>query len=187
MVATSRALSPKLSLRCRSASTAQLNGRQQSFNRQPIVVAPDDVKENAFTIVDGAIAIRTGGTLTPVANLPDETARRIRGMIKVREAVREVLRTQLDDRGEDEVADARRQLNFLYDQFVSRFGAINESANRRAFRGDPDCPLLCSLEEYDDDTRRATKAAIFQRAHNPAAAARTRRGVTARCARPFAE
>ena len=82
-------------------------------------------------------------------------------MIKVREAVREVLRTQLDDRGEDEVADARRQLNFAYDQFVSRFGAINESANRRAFRGDPDCPLLCSLEEYDDDTKRATKAAIF--------------------------
>ncbi len=128
----------------------------------PIVMAPDSVKENAFTIVDGTIAIRTGSTLTPVANLPDETARRIRGMIKVREAVREVLRTQLDDRGEDEVRDTRRQLNVLYDHFVSRFGAINESANRRAFRGDPDCPLLCSLEEYDEDTKRATKAAIFR-------------------------
>ena len=127
-----------------------------------LVIAPDNVKENAFTIVDGTIAIRTGSTLTPVANLPDETARRIRGMIKVREAVREVLRTQLDDRGEDEVRDTRRQLNVLYEHFVSRFGAINESANRRAFRGDPDCPLLCSLEEYDDDTKRATKAAIFR-------------------------
>ncbi len=128
----------------------------------PILKAPDNVKENAFTIVDGTIAIRTGGTLTPVANLPDETARRIRGMIKVREAVREVLRTQLDDREEDEVRDTRRQLNVLYDHFVSRFGPINESANRRTFRGDPDCPLLCSLEEYDEDTKRATKAAIFR-------------------------
>ena len=128
----------------------------------PILIAPDNVKENAFTIVDGVIAIRTGSTLTSVANLPDETARRIRGMIKLREAVREVLRTQLDNRNEDEVADARRQLNVLYDHFVSRFGAINESANRRAFRGDPDCPLLCSLEEYDEDTKRATKAAIFR-------------------------
>ena len=136
--------------------------RQAAERLSPrIVVAPDAVKENGFAIVDGAIAIRTGGTLTPVGNLPDETARRIRGMIKVREAVREVLGTQLDGRGDDEVADARRQLNFAYDQFVSRFGAINESANRRAFRGDPDAPLLCSLEEYDDDTRRATKAAIF--------------------------
>jgi len=128
----------------------------------PIVMAPDNVKENAFTIVDGTIAIRTGSTLTPVANLPDETARRIRGMIKVREAVREVLRTQLDDRGEDEVSDTRRQLNILYDHFVSRFGAINESANRRAFRGDPDLPLLCSLEDYDNETKCATKAAIFR-------------------------
>jgi N12 class adenine-specific DNA methylase len=128
----------------------------------PLVIAPDNVKENAFTIMDGTIAIRTGSTLTPVANLPDETARRIRGMIKVREAVREVLRTQLDDRAENEVADARRQLNVLYDHFVSRFGAINDSANRRAFRGDPDLPLLCSLEDYDNDTKRATKAAIFR-------------------------
>jgi N12 class adenine-specific DNA methylase len=128
----------------------------------PILMAPDNLKENAFTIVDGTIAIRTGSTLTLIANLPDETARRIRGMIKIREAVREVLRAQLDNRTEDEVRDTRRQLNVLYDHFVSRFGAINESVNRRAFRGDPDCPLLCSLEEYDDDTKRATKAAIFR-------------------------
>jgi len=127
-----------------------------------LVIAPDNVKENAFTIMDGTVAIRNGITLTPVANLPDETARRIRGMIKVREAVREVLRTQLDDRGEDEVRDTRRQLNVLYDHFVSRFGAINDSANRRAFRGDPDLPLLCSLEDYDNDTKRATKASIFR-------------------------
>ena len=120
------------------------------------------MKENAFTIHDGAIAIRTGATLTPVTNLPDETARRIRGMIKVRDAVREVLSTQLQDRGEDEVIDARRRLNLTYDHFVSRFGALNESANRRAFRGDPDLPLLCSLEDYNDDTKRAAKAAIFR-------------------------
>jgi N12 class adenine-specific DNA methylase len=128
----------------------------------PILMAPDNVKENAFTIVGGTIAIRTGSTLTPIVNLPEETARRIRGMIKVREAVREVLRTQLENRIEDEVRDTRRHLNVLYDHFVSRFGAINESANRRAFRADPDCPLLCSLEEYDEDTKRATKAAIFR-------------------------
>ena len=44
------------------------------------IIAPDDVKENAFTLHDGVIAIRTGATLTPIANLPDETARRIRGL-----------------------------------------------------------------------------------------------------------
>ncbi|MGI8436942.1 MAG: hypothetical protein ACR2NX_08575, partial [Chthoniobacterales bacterium] len=124
------------------------------------IIAPDDVKENAFTLHEGRITIRTGATLTPVVDLPEETARRIRGLIKVRGAVREVLRTQLNDSAEEEIADARQQLGLIYDQFVSRFGAINESANRRAFRGDPDLPLLCSLEDYDHDTKRATKAAI---------------------------
>jgi N12 class adenine-specific DNA methylase len=130
-------------------------------NRETII-APDDVKENAFTLHDGVIAIRTGSTLTPIANLPDETARRIRGLIRVRGAVREVLRTQLIDSTENEIVEARRQLNSFYDHFVSRFGAINDSPNRRAFRGDPDLPLLCSLEDYDNDTKRAAKAAIFR-------------------------
>jgi N12 class adenine-specific DNA methylase len=127
-----------------------------------LILASDDVKENAFTLHNGVIAIRTGATLTPVPNLPDETARRIRGLIKIRAAVREVLRTQLDDGSDEEVVDARRQLNLTYDHFVSRFGPVNHSANRRAFRGDPDLPLLCSLEDYNADTNRATKAAIFR-------------------------
>ncbi len=130
-------------------------------NRETII-ATDDVKENAFALHDGVITIRTGSTLTPVANLPDETARRIRGLIRVRGAVREVLHTQLADRAEAEIVEARRQLNSFYDHFVSRFGAINDSPNRRAFRGDPDLPLLCSLEDYDNDTKRATKASIFR-------------------------
>src|SRR6266511_1150320 len=141
---------------------------------QPII-ATDDVKENAFTLHDGVIAIRTGATLTPVLNLPDETARRIRGLIKVRSAVREVLRTQLEDLADDEINDAWRQLNFAYDSFVARFGPINQSANRRAFRGDPDLPLLCSLEDHNPDTNRAAKTAIFyertiQNARRPFAA-----------------
>ena len=33
----------------------------------------------------------------------------------------------------------------------------------KAFAGDPDQPLLLSLENYDPETRRATKTAIFER------------------------
>ncbi len=135
--------------------------RNEEISEAPSI-APEHVKENAFTVHDGVIAIRTGARLTAVANLPDETARRIRGMIKVREAVREVLQTQLANRNEGEIVAARRHLNLTYDHFVSRFGLLNESANRRAFRGDPDSPLLCSLEDYDNDTKRASKAAIFR-------------------------
>ena len=101
------------------------------------ILVPDFVKENAFVLHEGVITIRTRPTLTPVLNRPDETARRIRGLVKLRDAVRETLRTQLQDSGEEAVLDARRALNFQYDHFISRFGAGNENANRRAFRGDP--------------------------------------------------
>lgn len=45
--------------------------------------------------------------------------------------------------------------------FWSRFRPINLRANQRAFDGDPDLPLLLSLEHYNDETKRATKATIF--------------------------
>jgi N12 class adenine-specific DNA methylase len=140
--------------------------REQAGQRQApapeTILAPDYVKENAFTLHEGALVVRTGATLTPVAKIPEETARRIRGLIKVREAVREVLRTQIQNAGEGEILDARRQLNLQYDVFVSRFGAVNDNANRRAFRSDPDYPLLCSLEDYNEETKRAEKTAIFR-------------------------
>ncbi len=136
------------------------------------ILAPDYVKENAFVLHAGVITIRTGSTLTPVTHLPVETARRIRGLVKLRDALRETLRTQLQDSGEEVVLDTRRALNFQYDHFISRFGAINENANRRAFRGDPDLPLLCSLEDYNDETKKAVKTAIFRERtiHQPKAA-----------------
>ena len=41
-------------------------------------------------------------------------------------------------------------------------GQSRSAENRRAFREDPDFPLLLSLENFDPETSRATKAAIFR-------------------------
>ena len=127
----------------------------------PQILAPKNVKEGAFTLHDGRVAVSAKGYLEFPEGLPAETTRRIRGMIQVRDAAREVLRTQLEESGETAILEARQQLNLRYDYFVSRFGPINTQANSRAFRADPDYPLLCSLENYRHDTKRATKAAIF--------------------------
>ena len=47
--------------------------------------------------------------------------------------------------------------------FVSRFGPLNARQNVRAFADDPDHPLLLSLEEFNPETKQATKTAIFER------------------------
>ncbi len=138
------------------------------------IPAPEGVKEGAFAMHEGQIAKRDAGSLVLVKNLPAETIRRIRGLIQVRDAARDVLRTQLEESGESAILDARQHLNRRYDQFVSRFGPINTLANRRAFAADPDYPLLCSLESYDHDTKRASKTAIFrERTIHSAAPVRT--------------
>ena len=125
------------------------------------IPAPNGVKEGAFALHDSQVAVCSNGFLEFPENLPAETTRRIRGMIQVRDAAREVLRTQLEESGKPAIVAARLQLNLRYDHFAARFGPLNSSANQRAFRADPDYPLLCSLENYRHDIKRATKTAIF--------------------------
>jgi N12 class adenine-specific DNA methylase len=120
------------------------------------------VKEGGLAEHDGQIVVRRGDELKPLS-LPAATSARIRGMLQLRDAVREVFRTQLQDAPEQAITEARRHLNGSYDSFVSRFGPLNSVQNVRAFAGDPDQPLLLSLEEFNPDTKAATKTAIFDR------------------------
>ncbi len=83
-----------------------------------------------------------GDELRLLTDLPAVVARRIRRLIYVRDAARDCLRTQVEDRPESEVEAARFRLNQDYDYFVGQFGPVSHSANVRAFAGDPDLPLL---------------------------------------------
>jgi N12 class adenine-specific DNA methylase len=131
----------------------------------PAPESPGDVsgvKEGAFAERDGVLLVRRAGILEPV-RLGASVAARVRGMMGVRDAVRAVFQTQLNDAPEEQVVEARRALNNVYDSFVGRYGALSSRENVKAFAGDPDQPLLLSLENYDAATRRAAKTAIFER------------------------
>ena len=129
---------------------------------EQMIPIPGDVKPNAYTVHDDEIAIRDGDRLKPLKHLAIQTKLRIRGMIQVRDAVRECLRTQLEDKDDSDVELARAQLNQRYDRFFSRFGPLSDRVNAKAFQGDPDLPLLMSLENYDAETKKATKTAVFR-------------------------
>ncbi len=141
-----------------------LTEAQTATLRQTIPVPPG-VKPNAYTLTvegGGGIAVRDGDELRLLTDLSPQLARRIRRLIYVRDAARDCLRTQGENRPDAEVEAARFRLNQDYDYFTSQFGPISQSANVRAFAGDPDLPLLLSLENYDDDSGTATKTAIFR-------------------------
>jgi len=120
------------------------------------------VKEGGYALRDGVLVMRNGDRLEPI-RLPETVAARVRGMLALRDAVRAVFRTQLDDESEERIVAARQDLNRIYDAFVRKFGPVSSRPNFKALAGDPDQPLLFSLEEYDAQANRATKTAIFER------------------------
>ena len=138
-------------------------GKRRTSSEQ--VSEPADVsgvKEGAYALRDGKIFIRSGASFEPVS-LGVTTASRVRGMMAVRDAVRMVFQTQLDDAPEERITEARKLLNEIYDNFVWRHGPLSSRDNIKAFADDPDHPLLLSLENYDAQAKRASKSAIFER------------------------
>jgi N12 class adenine-specific DNA methylase len=125
--------------------------------------APAGLKPGAYVALDdGGLARREGDELVLLTDIPVPTLRRIRGMLRVREMARECLTFQVENRSDEEVHVARERLNEVYDRFVGQNGPLSTSANVRAFAGDPDLPLLLSLENYNPDNETATKTAIFR-------------------------
>jgi len=88
------------------------------------------VKEGAFADRDGQLFIRNGNSFDP-ANISANSAERVRGMMAIRDAVRYVFKTQLDDAPEPDIVEARRLLNRIYDVFVSRHGSLSSRDNGR--------------------------------------------------------
>jgi N12 class adenine-specific DNA methylase len=145
-----------------AARSAQDRARPPPENTDLADMDTAGVKDGAYAIRDGLLAIRRGAVFE-TAKVPGPVAWRIRGMLAVRDAVRVVFRTQLDDAPEERIAEGRRLLNDIYDSFIGRYGPLSSRDNIKAFAGDPDQPLLLSLETYDPETKRARKTAIFER------------------------
>ncbi len=120
------------------------------------------IKDGGYGLIEGKIVKRCGNRFEPTLLSSLDTLR-VRGLMQIRDAVREVFRTQLDDEPEEKITEARQQLNRVYDQFVRRHGFLSSRENSHAFSGDPDQPLLLSLEQYNAETMTATKTVIFER------------------------
>jgi N12 class adenine-specific DNA methylase len=161
-------IGPDVLARAVSRLPAAVFGKSEIQTAPGLRVGPEQissvgtVKEGGLADLDGQIVVRHGDEFEPLS-LPAAVQARIRGMIQVRDAVRDVFHTQLSDADDDTILKSRRHLNLTYDKFVSRFGPLNARENVRVFAADPDHPLLLSLEEYNPETKRATKAAVFDR------------------------
>ena len=122
----------------------------ESEQTEEVIPADPDVRNYTYTFFEGKLYYRENSEM--VKKEVSQTAEeRIRSLDEIRQITRELIDIQMDGCSEEELSDKQRLLNVKYDAFVKQYGAITSKANRIAFRDDSDYPLLCSLEEVNED------------------------------------
>lgn len=124
------------------------------------IPASADVKNYSYAIVDGRIYYREDSVMRPVT-VPETTGRRIKGMVHIRDCAQALINMQLEEYPDTDIVSKRSELNRLYDDFSAKYGIINSTANKRAFKGDASYCLLCSLEKTDEEGNFLGKADMF--------------------------
>lgn len=127
-----------------------------------LIPATPDVKNFSYTVVDGDIYYRQNSIMER-QKLNATAEKRIKALVKVREALRGVLNNQLEDMPDEVIKNSQLKLNNLYDNFINEFGYINTRANLKAFEKDDSINLLASLEKFDSEKNYKGKSDIFSR------------------------
>ena len=123
--------------------------------------AEKGTKQGGYVQKEGKIYQNDGGELKEV-KADEKTAKRITGMLGIRDIARELLNAQQQGVEEKNIKALRKSLNKAYDDFVKENGFLNAPANRKAFADDPDRFSLFALENWDAEKKTATKADIFK-------------------------
>jgi N12 class adenine-specific DNA methylase len=121
------------------------------------------------------VPVEYGGTVLKANG--SLVGKRLAALVGLRDRARVVLQSQNEDWPQDHRDAIRRELSEAYNWFVLAYGPINKTTysesvdgtavrrmpNLVKFREDPDAMLVMSLEEYDEESGKATKAAILLR------------------------
>lgn len=140
--------------------------------RAEIVVRPDHVAPFEYSVDQrGVVWYGDDATVTEAAHGQGDEARRLRGMIRLRDLARELQRLELDPaRVDDPCVEAKRaELDRAYDRFTGEFGRLCDRANRRAYDSEESGRhLVMALEETDEKGRFVGKAkCLSQRTISP--------------------
>lgn len=123
------------------------------------IPADPDVKNYTYTFVDGVLYYRKDSKMYR-QEVGNTVLDRIRGMDEIRRCTRHLIEIQLNGCSEGELKAGQEELNRIYDRYTQKYGYITSQGNSRAFRDDEDYPLLCSLENVDEEGA-VTKADMF--------------------------
>ena len=124
--------------------------------------AGKNTKENGLVVKEGKVYKNTGGELIE-QKVAKGVAERVAGMLDIRDAAKALQNAQQQGLKETEIKKARQKLNKIYDDFVKKHGFINAQANKNAIMDDPDRYSILALENWNPETKKATKSDIFSK------------------------
>lgn len=124
------------------------------------IPADPSVRNFSYTVANGKLYYRENSRMNPVETSVTATGR-IKGMIALRDCVRELIEYQTEDYSDEAIQAQQRRLNRLYDVFTAKYGLLNSRGNSMAFSDDSSYSLLCSLEILDEDGGLERKADMF--------------------------
>lgn len=141
------------------------------------VSVPDGVKVGSFFVGDnGAISVRgpdaMGNRTATEWTAPNaKAAERMKGMIGLRDSLRQQMRLEKSaDATTEQIEANRTELNRQYDDFNKQYGFLNDQTNRRLFLDDTESALLLALEfDYDKGVSKAVAAREEIDPRNPSA------------------
>ncbi|MDY3031313.1 MAG: hypothetical protein SOS24_06085, partial [Clostridia bacterium] len=96
------------------------------------IPADPNVKNFSYTVVDGDIYFRENSRMNKV-DVSLTAQNRIKGMIEIRDCVKELIEYQTEDYPDSEIKEQQAKLNRLYDDFTAKYGLINSRGNNMAF------------------------------------------------------
>ena len=126
------------------------------------IPADPTVRNFSYTVLDDKIYFRENSRMSPV-EVSATAENRIKGMIGIRDCVRNLIELQTEDYPDSEIKQAQEKLNTLYDSFTKKYGLINSRANTSAFSDDSSYALLSALEVINEDGELERKADMFSK------------------------
>ena len=124
------------------------------------IPADTTVRNFSYTVLDDKIYFRENSRMSPV-EVSATAENRIKGMIGIRDCVRNLIELQTEDYPDSEIKQAQEKLNTLYDSFTKKYGLINSRANTSAFSDDSSYALLSALEVINEEGELERKADMF--------------------------
>ena len=124
------------------------------------IPADPTVRNFSYTVLDDKIYFRENSRMSP-AIVSATAENRIKGMVAIRDSVRNLIELQTEDYPDSDIKQAQEKLNNLYDAFTKKYGLINSRANSSAFSNDSSFPLLSALEVLNENGELERKADMF--------------------------